>query len=150
MLIDYRNAGAHPIGPAWAPPPRARRAWRSVRRAGHRLGDRRRGRSAIGAVAGGLAGKGLAEVIDPTSKARTGRAEYRHRKYYDLRPSITTAISRRRTLRLESSRSSAIAHEDIEDQTPGRWKEHRGQSRWNGSAQHAVHDAGAGSSRSTL
>jgi hypothetical protein len=38
--------------------------------------------AAIGAVAGGYAGKGIAEEIDPTVEEAFWREEYPHREYY--------------------------------------------------------------------
>jgi len=39
--------------------------------------------AAIGAVAGGLAGKGIAELVDPTAEDAYWRQNYSSRPYYD-------------------------------------------------------------------
>jgi len=144
MLIRLPERRVHIRSePAWAPPPRARRAWRSgpsCRASARRSAARSERRSALSQAAW-LERDWRSHRSD--RRRRVLAREYRHRKYYDSALDYDRDFAPAYRYGWESfSQFGHRAPEDIEDQLQADWKEHRGRAGWNGiRAQHAVHDA---------
>ncbi len=86
---------------------------------------------AIGAVAGGLAGKGVAEVLDPTVEEAYWRDEYQNRPYYKNGTAYETYQPYYQYGYESATRPEFRGrdYEDVEPQLESEWNEHRGSTK---------------------
>jgi hypothetical protein len=98
--------------------------------------------AAIGAIAGGLAGKGTAEAIDPTVELEYWRDAHTERPYYDPKYSFDDYEPAYRYGLESRSRLTDKDWVDVEGNLERKWSEARGHSplMWEG-AREAVRDA---------
>jgi hypothetical protein len=95
-----------------------------------------------GAIAGGLAGKGVAEAIDPTVEDAYWRDNYLQSDYVDHEAEFETYRSAYRTGYEGRARFPDQAFEDVETELAAHYESHKGDSglEWK-DARHAARDA---------